>query len=46
MKDRFDSKPGIHGTFNKLYTFVKKFVRGKIMLDLGCGMGDGTYEVS
>lgn len=28
------------------YSFVKEFVKDKLILDLGCGMGDGTYGLS
>jgi len=45
MKTRFDSNL-VYQEHVARYNFVKKFVRGKIVLDLGCGIGDGTYELS
>jgi ubiquinone/menaquinone biosynthesis C-methylase UbiE len=45
IKIRFDSNL-VYQEHLARYNFVKKFVRDKVVLDLGCGIGDGTHELS
>lgn len=45
IRSRFDSNL-VYQEHLSRYNFVKKYVKDKLVLDLGCGIGDGTNELS
>lgn len=45
IKARFDSNL-VYQEHLARYNLAKKFVKDKFILDLGCGIGDGTYNLS
>jgi len=45
INTRFDSNL-VYQEHLARYNFVMKFVKDKFILDLGCGIGDGTYNLS
>jgi ubiquinone/menaquinone biosynthesis C-methylase UbiE len=45
IKTRFNSNL-VYKEHLARYNFIRKFVKDKFILDLGCGIGDGTYNLS
>lgn len=45
IKTRFDSNL-VYKEHLARYNFIQRFVKDKFILDLGCGIGDGTYTLS